>query len=178
MRLYRLLETMNFLVFAVKNLLEEKNVHLIFTISLILKGAFALFEALGGILAYFVSRQSLLNFVSTITEGELIEDAQDLIANYVLQSAQHLSISSQHFIAFYLLSHGIIKLLLIIGLWIRKLWCYPSAILVFGLFIAYQLYRFSYTHSIWLLLITILDAVVIWLTWHEWKHLRGTKAVQ
>jgi uncharacterized membrane protein len=165
-------------MFGKRNLLEEKKIHLIFTISLILKGAFALFESLGGILAYFVSQQSLLNFVGAITEGELMEDPRDLIANYLLQSAQHLSISSQHFIAFYLLSHGVIKLFLIIGLLTRKLWCYPSSILVFGLFIIYQLYRFSYTHSIWLLFITILDAVVIWLTWHEWKHLRGTRAVQ
>jgi uncharacterized membrane protein len=165
-------------MFGKKNLLEEKNIHLIFTISLILKGAFALFETLGGILAYFVSRQSLLDFVGAITQDELIEDPKDLIANYLLQSAQHLSLTSQHFIAFYLLSHGVIKLLLIIGLLSRKLWCYPSAIVVFGLFIVYQFYRFSHTHSIWLLVITILDAVVIWLTWHEWKYLRRTRAAQ
>src|SRR5260221_8606822 len=163
-------------MFGKKFLMEEKNIHLIFRISLFLKGAFALFETLGGILAWFVSQQSLLNFVTAITEGELIEDPRDLIANYLLQSAQHLSISSQHFIAFYLLSHGVIKLLLIIGLLSRKLWCYPSAIVVFGLFIVYQLYRFSYTHSFWLLFITILDAVIICLTWHEWKFLQRTRA--
>ncbi len=163
---------------GVRNPLRQQNLHLIFTISLILKGAFALFEALGGVLAYFVSQLSLLNFVNTITGGELAEDPQDIIANFLRQSAQLLSVSSQRFIAFYLLSHGVIKLLLIIGLLSRKLWCYPSAIFVFGVFIVYQLYRFSYTHSTWLLLITILDAVVIWLTWHEWKFLRRTSAAQ
>src|SRR5713101_2891648 len=113
---------------GVKNLMREKNIHLIFTISLILKGAFALFETLGGILAYFVNQQSLLNFVNTITGGELVEDHQDIVANFLRHSAQHLSISSQRFIAFYLLSHGVIKLLLIIGLLSRKLWCYPSSL--------------------------------------------------
>jgi uncharacterized membrane protein len=155
--------------------MEEKNIHLIFRISLILKGAFALFETLGGISAYFVSQQSLLNFVRAITQDELSEDPKDVIANYLLQAAQHLSISSQRFVAFYLLSHGVIKLLLILGLWRRKRWYYPSAILVFGLFIVYQFYRFSHTHSIWLLLITILDVVVIWLAWHEYKFLRRTR---
>ena len=44
--------------------------------------------------------------------------------------------------------------------------------LVFGLFIIYQLYRYQFTHSLWLLLITLVDALVIALTWHEWKYLR------
>jgi len=68
-----------------------KNLRLIFTISLILKGVFALFETLGGILAYFVSQQALLKFVNTITGGELVEDPQDIVANFLRQSAQHLS---------------------------------------------------------------------------------------
>jgi uncharacterized membrane protein len=165
-------------MFDKRNLLEEKNIRLIFTISLILKGVFALLEVLGGIFAYFTSQQFLLRIVSAITQDELIEDPKDLIANYFLQSARQISVSSQHFIAVYLLSHGVIKLLLVIGLLRRKLWYYPSAILAFTLFILYQLYRFSYTHSIWLLFMTILDVVVIGLTWHEYKFLRRQKAVR
>ena len=76
------------------------------------------------------------------------------------------------FAAVYLLGHGVIKLWLIIGLLREKLWYYPTALVVFGLFIVYQLYRYSFTHSIWLLLITIVDLVVIGLTWHEYRYLR------
>jgi uncharacterized membrane protein len=49
------------------------------------------------------------------------------------------------------------------------------AIAVFFAFIAYQLYRYSFTHSEWLLLLTILDGVVIWLTWHEFTHLKNAQ---
>nr|WP_258171938.1 DUF2127 domain-containing protein [Burkholderia contaminans] len=50
--------------------------------------------------------------------------------------------------------------------------------IVFGLFIGYQVYRFTFTHSVWLLLVTALDIVVIALTWHEYRYLRnGQKAV-
>ena len=73
-----------------------------------------------------------------------------------------------------LLSHGTIKLRLIIGLVREKLSYYPVAIAVFALFIVYQLYRFSFTHSIWLILITIVAIAVIELTWHECKYLRRT----
>jgi len=37
----------------------------------------------------------------------------------------------------------------------------------------YQLYRFSFTQSVCLLLITLVDVIVIALTWHEYKYLRG-----
>jgi uncharacterized membrane protein len=150
---------------------EEKTLHLIFEITLIFKGFIAFTEIIGGILVFFISRDIIIKMVTAITQGELTEDPKDFIAHYLVQSAQHLSIGSQHFAALFLTSHGIIKLFLIIGLLREKLWYYPAAILVFGLFIIYQLYRFHFTHSLWLLLITVIDAFVIALTWHEWKYL-------
>ncbi|MGE4340824.1 MAG: DUF2127 domain-containing protein [Pigmentiphaga sp.] len=157
---------------GIKKLFDEKNVHVAFEISLTLKGAFALAEIAASIFAYLVTKQFLLDLVRAITWTELTEDPRDLVANYLLHAAQSLSVSSQHFTAFYLLSHGVIKLWLIIGLWQKKLGYYPAAIAVFSLFILYQVYRFSFTHSLSLLLITVLDAVVIGLTWFEYQHLR------
>jgi uncharacterized membrane protein len=46
---------------------------------------------------------------------------------------------------------------------------------VFALFIAYQAYRFTYTHSVWLLLVTALDILVIALTWREYTYLRSKR---
>ena len=43
---------------------------------------------------------------------------------------------------------------------------------VFGAFIAYQLYRYSYTHEIALILLTVFDLFVIALAWHEYRLLR------
>lgn len=157
---------------GINKLFDEKNVHVAFEISLMLKGAFALAEIAASIFAYFVTRQFLLDLVHTITRTELTEDPRDFVANYLFHVAQGLSVSSQHFTAFYLFSHGVIKLWLIIGLWQKKLGYYPSAIAVFGMFILYQVYRYSLTHSLSLLLITALDVIVIGLTWFEYQHLR------
>jgi uncharacterized membrane protein len=154
-----------------KKLFKEKNIHLAFEISLLLKGLFAGGQIIGGIIAFFVTRDFLIKTVSVLTEEELVEDPRDLVANYLLHSAQNLSIGTQLFVVFYLLSHGSIKLWLIIGLLREKLWYYPTAIVVFGLFIVYQLCRFSFTHSLWLLLITAVDVLVIALTWHEYRYL-------
>jgi uncharacterized membrane protein len=163
---------------GIRKFLDEKNIHLAFEVSLILKGVIALFEIIGGIMAYFISQHFLLQVVLAITQDELSEDPKDFIAHYLIQSAQDLSVSSQHFAAFFLFSHGAIKMFLIVGLLQKKLWFYPAAIVVFGLFIVYQLYRFSFTHSAWLLVITLLDIVVIWLTRHEWKYLRRLPVTQ
>jgi uncharacterized membrane protein len=155
-------------------LLAEKNIHLVFETSLIFKGLFALLEIIGGIAAYWVSQHALLDLVQAITQAELREDPRDLVANYLLHLAQNLSIGEQHFTAFFLVSHGVVKLWLIIGLLREKLWYYPIAIVVFGLFIAYQLYRYSFTNSVWLLILSAVDVAVIALTWHEYQYLRQT----
>jgi uncharacterized membrane protein len=154
-----------------RKLLDAHIIHVAFELGLALKGAFALVEIAAGLFAYFVTRDFLLELVDVITRTELTEDPRDVVANYLLHAAQGLSVSSQHFTAFYLLSHGIIKLWLIIGLWQKKLGYYPAAMAVFGMFILYQVYRYSFTHSLSLLLITVLDAFVIGLTWIEYTRL-------
>jgi uncharacterized membrane protein len=159
-------------MFGTKKLSEERNIYIAFEASLLLKGLFALFETIGGILAYFVTQEFLLNLVQTVTQQELAEDPRDLVANYLMHQAEHLSVSAQHFAALYLLSHGVIKLALIVGLLQKKQWCYPAAIVVFGLFILYQLYLYNFTHSVSLLLITAFDIVIVGLTWHEYRYLR------
>lgn len=153
--------------------LQEKYVHLAFETALVLKGVFAVAEVLAGIGAWFVTRQFLFALVERITREELLEDPRDLIANYLFQSSQHFSVGTRHFTAVYLLSHGLIKLWLIIGLLRQRLWYYPVAMAIFGLFIAYQVYRYSLTHSLWLLFITGVDVVVIILTWHEFRYSRA-----
>jgi uncharacterized membrane protein len=155
--------------------LEGKNIHLAFKISLVMKGAFAVAEIVTGIGAYFVTQQFLFRLAEYITREELLEDPRDLIANYLFQSAQHFSVSTRNFTAVYLLSHGAIKLWLITGLLRAKVSYYPIAIAVFGLFIVYQLYRFSATHSLWLLLLTAVDVLVIGLTWQELHTLRRAR---
>jgi uncharacterized membrane protein len=158
---------------ADNSILSEKNIHLIFEVSLWLKGLFAFSEIVAGIAAYFVSRQFLLSLVLWVAKDEFAEDPHDIVANFLLHTVQHLSVGIQTFASIYLLAHGVIKLWLIVGLLRRKLCYYPVAIIVFVFFIVYQLYRYTFTHSIWLVAITVLDILVIGLTWHEYRYLRA-----
>ena len=103
---------------------------------------------------------------------ELVEDKNDWVANHLLQFAQTFSVAEHNFYAFYLLSHGLIKSVLVIGLLRERLWAYPASFAVFGAFIAYQLYRYSFTHDIGLILLSIFDVFVIGLAVHEYRLLR------
>jgi len=160
-----------------KLFLSKKEIHQIFIIGIILKALNAGAEIIGGFLILIISQEFIIKAVLFLTQEELTEDPKDIVANYLINSAQHFSLSTKHFIAFYLLGHGLIKLGLIIGLLKNKLWSYPLSIIIFGLFIFYQTYRYFYTRSLWLLLLTIFDLVVIWLIWLEYKNLKNKNSL-
>jgi uncharacterized membrane protein len=152
--------------------MNERHVHRIFEIGVLLKGAHALIECIGGLVLAFVSTSAITNLVNALTQEELIEDPDDFVATHLLSLAQNLTVSTQRFYAFYLLSHGVIKLLLVAGLLRNKLWAYPVSLVVLGLFIIYQIYRFSYTHGVGLIVLTVFDVIVMGLIWHEYRLVR------
>ncbi len=151
---------------------EEKDIFYLFEGSVILKGLHAIIEVIGGVLILFITHNFIIQTVLKITHGELVEDSKDFVANYLIHASQNFSISSKYFIAFYLLSHGIIKAILVIALLKKKLWAYPTSMFVFGAFMVYQIIRYTYTHSIWLIIFTVFDVFVIWLIWHEYRQIK------
>lgn len=152
--------------------MNERRVHQVFLLSILLKGAHAVIECAGGLALALVSTGTIARLVNRFTQEELIEDPNDILATHLLGWAQNFSVASKQFYAFYLLSHGVVKLLLVVALLKGKLWSYPASLVVFGLFIVYQLYRFSYAHGAGLIALTVLDVVVMFLIWHEYNLAR------
>ena len=154
---------------------EEHTIHRLFEFTLTLKAFYSIIEILGSVLVFLINRTYLVNTILSFTQDELSEDPKDWIAHYLITTANTFSISSQQFIAFYLLSHGVVKLFLIVGLFKKKLWAYPTSVVIFGMFIIYQLYRYSFMHSVWLLLLTLFDIIIILLTIHEYRYMKKYK---
>ena len=136
---------------------------------MIAKGLHALAECAAGLLFAFTSTATLARWVDRMTQQELLEDPHDFVATHLQALAQDFSVGTRHFYAFYLLSHGLVKVGLVAGLLTNRLWAYPASIVVLGLFIAYQLYRFSHTHGAGLIALTVFDVFVLVLIWHEWR---------
>jgi uncharacterized membrane protein len=141
----------------------------LFRASVLLKGLDALLEIVGGIAAWMVTPSLIVRVVGFLTQDEIREDPHDLVANYLRHAASRFTFSSEHFLAVYLLGHGIVKLLVVLALLKNKLWGYPVALTVFGGFVVYQVYRFILTGGIGLIALTIVDLVVMWCIWLEYR---------
>jgi uncharacterized membrane protein len=79
------------------------------------------------------------------------------------------------FAGVYLLSHGVIKVFLVGSLLRGRLWAYPTAIVFFAMFIVYQMYRYYLHPSIGMIILSILDLIVIVLTWLEYRQLKRAR---
>ncbi|TAM48610.1 MAG: DUF2127 domain-containing protein [Paraburkholderia sp.] len=94
--------------------------------SVSLKGLDAALEIVGGAALLAVSPTFIVRVIAVLTQNELAEDPRDLVANYALAATKHLSIGTEHFMAYYLFSHGVIKLALVLALLQRRLWAYTA----------------------------------------------------
>ncbi len=147
----------------------EKGIYEVFLVSIIAKGGFALLETVLGLMLLFTS--SVIDTIQQLIAEELIEDPSDMISHWV-EPFLHPTPEAQLFGGLYLLSHGVVKLFLVGGLLLNRLWAYPASIGVFTLFILYQMERYFFkTHSVWLLVLTVADIVVIWLIYHEYRRM-------
>jgi len=155
---------------------RSRNVHLLFTIGLFGKAVDGVLEIVGGVALLVVTRAQFTGWLRLLLHHELTQDPDDLLANWLLHTAGRFSANTQAFAALFLLWHGAVKVVLVWALWRRLLWAYPIAMAAFAAFVAYQLYRFTHTHSPWLLALSVIDVGVIVLTWLEYKHLKAGDA--
>ena len=149
--------------------------HVGFEIGLLLKGIDGILEIIGGILFLFITPDRLNRIVTFLTQHELSVDPNDVVANMLVKWSSHYTASIQHFGFFYLETHGIVKLVLIILLYRKSLWSYPLSIVFLLLFIVYQMHRYAHTHSAWLIVLSVLDLVMIFLTWREYTTIAGNR---
>jgi uncharacterized membrane protein len=147
-----------------------------FKVSLWLKFADGVLECLGGVSLLFFKTDQLTNWVTRLTQHELSTDPHDFIATYLLNFTHQLTAGALVFGAFYLLSHGIIKIVLVIEVFRRHLWAYIGLIVVTAGFVIYQAYRLTLGLNVGLILLTAFDLIVIYLTQREYRKLKGKLA--
>jgi uncharacterized membrane protein len=142
----------------------------LFRTVLVLKGLNGLVEVFGGIALLLLGPGRILDVVYRITQDRISEDPHELVATHLRSAASHISVSGDHFMAAYLFINGVVKVIVVLAVLRGKLWAYPLAMVIFGCLVAYQLYRFTFTHGIGLILLTAFDLLLIWLVWREYQH--------
>jgi len=146
-----------------------------FQTGITLKGLDGLLEILGGFLFLGRNPARVNAIVAAITRRELLTDPHDFIGTHLLHASQAIMGEARYFYLFYLVSHGVAKVILVVALWLNRMWAYPAMILMMVAFIVYQLYRMTFAPSWFLVLLTLFDAAIIWLTWAEFKEQRRLK---
>jgi uncharacterized membrane protein len=148
--------------------------HRVLELGMLIKGFDAVMEMLGGILFWFASNVTFDQWVISLTQHELIEDPQDIVALFLRQAAAQLSFDAHLFGSTYLIVHGFAKLWLVTGLLRGKRWAYPATLGFLSLFIIYQIYRLSYSFMPGLLLLTIFDFIFAVLIYREYLLSKNT----
>ncbi|HEX3625026.1 MAG TPA: DUF2127 domain-containing protein, partial [Verrucomicrobiae bacterium] len=112
----------------------------------------------------------LNHLVITLTQHELNEDPGDWICNTLRHASDHLSEKTKIWGGAYLLAHGAIKVFLVVGILRHKMWAYPTAMIVIGIFILIQGAKLCMHFSFPLLIATAIDIAIVLLIWREYRR--------
>lgn len=156
---------------------DHKLLDRVFDVSIILKGINGVLEVLGGAALFFVSVDQIRHLLSWISAHALVAHPHSAMAQWIEHLADRLGTDATVFAAWYLILHGIIKVVLVWALLRQKLWAYPWMLVALGLFIAYQCYELVVHFSWAMLALTVFDVFIVILTSREWQlHRRRVHA--
>ncbi|GAA0999742.1 DUF2127 domain-containing protein [Subtercola frigoramans] len=144
---------------------------LVYRVGIIIKGIDGLIELVAGLLLWVAPgllRAALAPLVRTDSDDETL---RLFIAQYAGRLDATLAAGASAFVIVFLLTHGVVKLVLVYCLLKEYRWVYPYALAVLGLFAAYQIYTVIQKPSLGLIVLALLDIVIIWLVWREWRTL-------
>lgn len=143
----------------------------VFSISLILKGINGALEILGSIALVSVSPDTVRHMLRWVSSHwiEAVDGRTSTVGHWVAHLADRLNTDATIFGALYLVLHGVVKIILVIALLRERLWAYPAAIVTLTLFVLYQCWELFAHFSWWMLLLTVFDLLIIWMTAREWQ---------
>ena len=147
-----------------------------FQAGITLKGIDGLLEIIGAFLFLTATPTRINSLIDFFTFHELSRNPNAFLASHLLHASQTMVAHAHYFVFFYLLSHGLAKVILVVALWCNRMWAYPAMIVLLALFILYQLYRMTFAPTAFLAVLTVFDAAVIWLTAEEYKKQKMRRA--
>jgi uncharacterized membrane protein len=151
---------------------EQGVLHKAFILGVLLKGLNAVLQIAGGAALLLVPPETVISWLTQMTPEKYLMDPDSILVKTVLDFGDYCTTEGKIFLSVYLLSHGIMKMIVIGFLLLGYRWAYPAmGILLIG-FIVYQVYKYSFTHSYWLIWLTVLDLFLLFLTWMEYRHVK------
>lgn len=144
----------------------------IYRIGIAVKGLDGAIELIAGLVLWLFPQllTSMLQPIAEVVPGH--HPIRNFIGYWAGRMDHELSNGSHAFVIFFLLAHGVVKLVLVYCLFKEYHWVYPYALAVLALFTVYQVYVLIKQPTIGMGLLTVLDVAIIWLVWREWRELK------
>ncbi|MGB3921869.1 MAG: DUF2127 domain-containing protein [Minisyncoccia bacterium] len=147
--------------------LEEK----IFTFGMYWRVVYGTLRVILGLAILKIVGAPVINVITSLMSHELVEDPNDLLYALAARVVPH-ELYISYFLAVYFIFWGLVDVLLSISLVKKKMWAFPVSFVLIGGFIVYELARFSYSHSLILLWIIIVDILILWLIKREYARIK------
>lgn len=148
----------------------------VYKIGVAIKGVDGLLEFIAGIALVISPRLVHIALGGLAAEvGEHHAHVFQFIAEYIGHLDSDLARGGLVFLTIFLISHGVIKLALVYCLLREYVRAYPYALVILVGFLVYQLYAFIKLPTIGMGVFTLLDIIIIYLVWGEWRDLREKK---
>ena len=132
---------------------------------------YGFFRIIFGLALLKVVGTPIIEVVSTLMSHELTEDPSDVLSSFITSLLTSHPLYITYFLAFYFIFWGIVDVVLSYNLIQHRLWAFPVSFVLITIFVLYEAVRFSHTHSVILLGVILIDIIILWLTWREYKKL-------
>lgn len=152
---------------------KQRRVELLYRIGVAIKGLDGTIELLGGILL-LLSPSLLGQVLAWLSHTDSDDTAIHLfVSHWAGHLAGNLSTGTSLFATLFLLSHGVVKIVLVYCLLKEYHWVYPYALTVLALFTVYQTVILIQDPTIALSFFLALDLLIIWVVWREWRVVKS-----
>lgn len=148
-----------------------------YRIGLALKAIDGLIELVAGLLLWLAPAllKQLLGALGRQAAGE--SELRELLAHWAGRLSESIGTSAMTLVIVFLISHGIVKLVLVYCLLRDYRWVFRPALAILGLFAVYQLIVLISAPTVGKAVLLLLDVVIVWLVWAEWRSVqRGETA--
>ena len=150
---------------------KSSPIHLAYLTTLTIKGFDGAIEILAGLVILLTGPQRIYHWVVRVTAPEIYDGSHTAAVHASRRGADPLATPGAHFVEFYLLVHGLLKLALVIVL-LRGggRWIFPAGTAILAGFIFYMSWRLHQQWSDWLLGFALFDVLTLALVLHEWAR--------
>ena len=149
--------------------------HQLFIMTIAAKGVLGALQVLIAIVLYFGALQYLPGFAQWLVQNELAENPNDYIAVKILQIAGNVPATGSPFYTTYFAAHELLHIAVVAALLSGARWANHAAVIVLSLFVIYQVLEWLSVGGFMLIVLTVIDLAVIYLTVREHRQTRSLR---